>query len=106
MMVLLPLCDARNPFAMFLLLQGLETLSLRAQRHSDNVLAEELFAATTASSAPDSETLSTCFVCGGSSMMGKMLRTFNSTLPDFVPVAMMVCLGVVADTMTGVLSEF
>ena len=28
-----------NPFAAFLLLQGLETLSLRAQRHSDNALA-------------------------------------------------------------------
>ncbi|KAH8109064.1 O-acetylhomoserine ami [Phellopilus nigrolimitatus] len=28
-----------NPFAAFLLLQGLETLSLRAQRHSDNTLA-------------------------------------------------------------------
>ncbi|KAF9006122.1 Cys/Met metabolism PLP-dependent enzyme-domain-containing protein [Cyathus striatus] len=30
---------ALNPFAAFLLLQGLETLSLRAQRHSDNALA-------------------------------------------------------------------
>jgi O-acetylhomoserine/O-acetylserine sulfhydrylase len=39
MMALLPLCDARNPFAVFLLLQGLETLLLRTQRHSDNVLA-------------------------------------------------------------------
>ena len=28
-----------NPFAAFLLLQGVETLSLRAQRHSDNALA-------------------------------------------------------------------
>jgi O-acetylhomoserine/O-acetylserine sulfhydrylase len=28
-----------NPFGAFLLLQGLETLSLRAQRHSDNALA-------------------------------------------------------------------
>jgi O-acetylhomoserine/O-acetylserine sulfhydrylase len=28
-----------NPFAAFLFLQGLETLSLRAQRHSDNALA-------------------------------------------------------------------
>jgi len=28
-----------NPFAAFLLLQGLETLSLRGQRHSDNALA-------------------------------------------------------------------
>lgn len=28
-----------NPFAAFLMLQGLETLSLRAQRHSDNALA-------------------------------------------------------------------
>lgn len=28
-----------NPFAAFLLLQGLETLSLRAQRHADNALA-------------------------------------------------------------------
>jgi len=28
-----------NPFAAFLLLQGLETLSLRAQRHCDNALA-------------------------------------------------------------------
>ena len=27
-----------NPFGAFLLLQGLETLSLRAQRHSDNAL--------------------------------------------------------------------
>ncbi|OJA11462.1 hypothetical protein AZE42_13355, partial [Rhizopogon vesiculosus] len=30
---------ALNPFAAFLLIQGLETLSLRAQRHSDNSLA-------------------------------------------------------------------
>lgn len=30
---------ALNPFGSFLLLQGLETLSLRAQRHSDNALA-------------------------------------------------------------------
>jgi len=29
---------AMNPFAAFLLLQGLETLSLRAERHSDNAL--------------------------------------------------------------------
>jgi hypothetical protein len=28
-----------NPFGSFLLLQGLETLSLRAERHSDNALA-------------------------------------------------------------------
>lgn len=28
-----------NPFAGFLLLQGLETLSLRGERHSDNALA-------------------------------------------------------------------
>lgn len=28
-----------NPFAAFLLLQGLETLSLRGERHSDNALA-------------------------------------------------------------------
>lgn len=28
-----------NPFGAFLLLQGLETLSLRAERHSDNALA-------------------------------------------------------------------
>lgn len=31
--------SALNPFAAFLLLQGLETLSLRAQRHCDNALA-------------------------------------------------------------------
>lgn len=30
---------ALNPFAAFLLLQGLETLSLRAQRHSDNAIS-------------------------------------------------------------------
>ena len=30
---------ALNPFAAFLLLQGIETLSLRGQRHSDNALA-------------------------------------------------------------------
>lgn len=30
---------AMNPFAAFLLLQGLETLSLRGQRHSENALA-------------------------------------------------------------------
>lgn len=30
---------ALNPFGAFLLLQGLETLSLRAQRHSENALA-------------------------------------------------------------------
>ena len=36
------LCDlgaTLNPFGAFLLLQGLETLSLRAERHSDNALA-------------------------------------------------------------------
>jgi len=32
-----------NPFAAFLLLQGLETLSLRAQRHCDNALALALY---------------------------------------------------------------
>lgn len=36
--VLRDLGSALNPFAAFLLLQGLETLSLRAQRHSDNAL--------------------------------------------------------------------
>jgi O-acetylhomoserine/O-acetylserine sulfhydrylase len=30
---------ALNPFAAFMLIQGLETLSLRAQRHSENCLA-------------------------------------------------------------------
>ncbi|KAG2356870.1 Cys/Met metabolism PLP-dependent enzyme-domain-containing protein [Suillus spraguei] len=28
-----------NPFAAFLLIQGIETLSLRAQRHSENAFA-------------------------------------------------------------------
>ena len=37
--VLRDLGPAMDPFAAFLLLQGLETLSLRAQRHSDNALA-------------------------------------------------------------------
>jgi len=37
--ILRDLGPAMNPFAAFLLLQGLETLSLRAQRHSDNALA-------------------------------------------------------------------
>ena len=37
--VLRDLGSALNPFGAFLLLQGLETLSLRAQRHSDNALA-------------------------------------------------------------------
>jgi O-acetylhomoserine/O-acetylserine sulfhydrylase len=37
--ILRDLGPALNPFAAFLLLQGLETLSLRAQRHSDNALA-------------------------------------------------------------------
>ncbi|KAI0686046.1 O-acetylhomoserine ami [Cerioporus squamosus] len=36
--VLRDLGPAMDPFAAFLLLQGLETLSLRAQRHSDNAL--------------------------------------------------------------------
>ena len=36
--VLRDLGSALNPFGAFLLLQGLETLSLRAQRHSDNAL--------------------------------------------------------------------
>ena len=36
--ILRDLGAALNPFAAFLLLQGLETLSLRAQRHSDNAL--------------------------------------------------------------------
>jgi O-acetylhomoserine/O-acetylserine sulfhydrylase len=34
-----------NPFGAFLLLQGLETLSLRGQRHSENALALARFAA-------------------------------------------------------------
>ncbi|EPQ53312.1 O-acetylhomoserine ami [Gloeophyllum trabeum ATCC 11539] len=37
--ILRDLGASMNPFAAFLLLQGLETLSLRAQRHSDNALA-------------------------------------------------------------------
>jgi len=37
--ILRDLGPALNPFAAFLLLQGLETLSLRAQRHADNALA-------------------------------------------------------------------
>jgi len=37
--ILRDLGPAMNPFAAFLLLQGLETLSLRGQRHSDNALA-------------------------------------------------------------------
>jgi len=37
--ILRDLGAALNPFASFLLLQGLETLSLRAQRHADNALA-------------------------------------------------------------------
>lgn len=36
--VLRDLGPALNPFAAFLLLQGLETLSLRVQRHCDNAL--------------------------------------------------------------------
>lgn len=36
--VLRDLGSSMNPFAAFLLLQGLETLSLRGQRHSDNAL--------------------------------------------------------------------
>jgi O-acetylhomoserine/O-acetylserine sulfhydrylase-like pyridoxal-dependent enzyme len=35
---------ALNPFGAFLLLQGLETLSLRGQRHSENALALARFA--------------------------------------------------------------
>jgi hypothetical protein len=37
--ILRDLGPALNPFAAFLLLQGLETLSLRGQRHCDNALA-------------------------------------------------------------------
>ena len=37
--VLRDLGSALNPFGAFLLIQGLETLSLRVQRHSDNALA-------------------------------------------------------------------
>jgi O-acetylhomoserine/O-acetylserine sulfhydrylase len=37
--VLRDLGSVLNPFGAFMLLQGLETLSLRAQRHSDNALA-------------------------------------------------------------------
>ena len=37
--VLRDLGATMNPFASFLLLQGLETLSLRAERHNDNTLA-------------------------------------------------------------------
>ena len=39
MEILRDLGAALSPFAAFLLLQGLETLSLRAQRHCDNALA-------------------------------------------------------------------
>lgn len=35
---------ALNPFAAFLVLQGLETLSLRAQRHSDNAMSLAMYA--------------------------------------------------------------
>lgn len=38
-LVLRDLGSCMNPFAAFLLIQGLETLSLRAQRHCDNALA-------------------------------------------------------------------
>lgn len=37
--ILRDLGPALNPFGSFLLLQGIETLSLRAQRHADNALA-------------------------------------------------------------------
>jgi O-acetylhomoserine/O-acetylserine sulfhydrylase len=37
--ILRDLGPALNPFGAFLLLQGLETLSLRGQRHSENALA-------------------------------------------------------------------
>lgn len=37
--ILRDLGPAMNPFAAFLLLQGVETLSLRAERQSDNALA-------------------------------------------------------------------
>jgi O-acetylhomoserine/O-acetylserine sulfhydrylase len=37
--ILRDLGPAMNPFAAFLLLQGVETLSLRAERHSSNALA-------------------------------------------------------------------
>lgn len=39
MEILRDLGSCMNPFAAFLLLQGLETLSLRGERHSDNALA-------------------------------------------------------------------
>ncbi|KAI0739652.1 O-acetylhomoserine ami [Daedaleopsis nitida] len=41
--VLRDLGPAMDPFAAFLMLQGLETLSLRAQRHSDNAFALALW---------------------------------------------------------------
>ncbi|KAI0065211.1 O-acetylhomoserine ami [Artomyces pyxidatus] len=41
--ILRDLGAALNPFAAFLLLQGLETLSLRGQRHSENALALALY---------------------------------------------------------------
>ena len=37
--ILRDLGSCMNPFAAFLLLQGLETLSLRGERHSTNALA-------------------------------------------------------------------
>ena len=40
---------------------------------------------TTASSAPRGKTLSTCFVCGASSMTVKTLRSFDSALRGFEP---------------------
>jgi hypothetical protein len=39
MQILRDLGPALNPFGAFLLLQGLETLSLRGQRHCDNAVA-------------------------------------------------------------------
>jgi O-acetylhomoserine/O-acetylserine sulfhydrylase len=56
--ILRDLGPALNPFGAFLLLQGLETLSLRAQRHSDNALALAQYVKQTSNTpSADLETL-------------------------------------------------
>jgi hypothetical protein len=75
-----------NPFAAFLFLQGLETLSLRAQRHSDNALALAKFVL---SSTQLILTLDPCFsqkVLGGASLgcLGVL---------SWIAIALLPCLG-------------
>jgi hypothetical protein len=71
----------------WLSLRGCSPNGKLVQLTPESLAPEGSFAAwsTTASSAPDDRTFSTCFVCGASSTTDKTLRSFDSALREFVP---------------------